>query len=76
MSKNIVQEIKKVLNAIGKELELHDGGVQFIDFKDGILYLSLDGACIGCPASACGLMANVEQKLKMAVPEIRDVVVL
>jgi len=72
----VIQEIKKTLDVIGKELQLHEGGIQFIDFKDGVLYLSFLGSCVACPAFACGSVSNFEQKFIDAVPAIRKVVVI
>jgi len=71
-----VQNIKKALAEINDELQLHEGAVGLVAFKEGVVYLELKGACIGCPASSCGLFANIEQKLKKAVSEIKKVVVL
>jgi len=73
---NIVQKIEAVLAQISQELQLHDGGVSFVEFKNGVAYIEFQGACLGCPASSCGLTANIEQKLKAAVPQIRNIIII
>lgn len=72
----IVKTIDKALAEISVQMQLHNGSISLIDFTDGIAYIELEGACAGCPASACGVMANLEQKLKAAVPEVSKVVAL
>ena len=73
---NVAQKIATVLAEINRELQLHDGGVTLVEFKDGVAYIEFQGACLGCSASSCGLTANIEQKLKAAVPQIRNVVII
>ena len=72
----IILSIKDALKEINKELQLHEGGVALIDFKDGVAYLEFQGSCGGCPASECGVIANLEQKLISAVENVKKVVVL
>jgi len=72
----VLEDIKSALDEINKEMQLHEGGVALIDFKDGVAYVEFQGACGGCPASACDLTANLEQKLIAAVDEVKKVVVI
>ena len=44
-----------------------------VDFKDGVAYIELKGACSGCPSLACGVMVSLEQKLRAAEPEVLKV---
>jgi len=52
-----------------------DGGDVTLDhFEDGIVYLSMQGACSGCPSSTMTLKMGIETKLKDAIPEVMEVV--
>lgn len=52
-----------------------DGGmIVFHSFKDGTVYLTMRGACSGCPSSQITLKAGIEALLKKFVPEVKEVV--
>lgn len=52
-----------------------DGGmIVFHSFKDGIVYLTMRGACSGCPSSQITLKAGIEALLKKFVPEVKEVI--
>ncbi len=70
--KNTVDQICDVLNAKVKPAVAKDGGdIDFKKFKDGIVYLNLQGSCSGCPSSTITLKNGIENLLKHYV---RDVV--
>jgi Fe-S cluster biogenesis protein NfuA len=51
-----------------------DGGDVTLDrFEDGVAYLSMQGACSGCPSSAMTLKMGIETKMKEAIPEVIEV---
>lgn len=51
-----------------------DGGDVTLDrFEDGVAYLSMQGACSGCPSSAMTLKMGIETKMKEAIPEVMEV---
>jgi Fe-S cluster biogenesis protein NfuA len=52
----------------------NDGGdIQLVDYEDGIVYVRLYGACVGCPSSYITLKAGIEHALKQEFPEIKGV---
>lgn len=52
-----------------------DGGmIVFRSFKDGIVSLTMRGACSGCPSSTSTLKGGIEALLKKFVPEVKEVV--
>jgi Fe-S cluster biogenesis protein NfuA len=70
-----VLTIKKVLNEEIRPAVAMDGGdVTFEKFEDGIVYLTMQGSCAGCPSSTMTLKMGIETRLKDAVPSIREVV--
>ena len=51
-----------------------DGGdIAYKGYKDGRLYLSMHGACAGCPSSAVTLKRGIESLIKHYVPEVESV---
>lgn len=52
-----------------------DGGdIEFIEYKDNIVYLMLRGACSGCPKSSITLNLQIKNLLQHFFPEIKDIV--
>lgn len=48
----VVQKIKHILNTEVRPAVAMDGGdIVFQEYKDGIVYLNMLGACSGCPSS-------------------------
>jgi Fe-S cluster biogenesis protein NfuA len=51
-----------------------DGGdIAYRGFADGVVYLTLQGACSGCPSSTATLKQGIESLLKHYVPEVTEV---
>ena len=51
-----------------------DGGhIEFRSFDNGIVKLSLQGSCSGCPSSVITLKSGIEGLLKRMVPEVTEV---
>ena len=54
-----------------------DGGhIAFRSFENGIVSLSMQGSCSGCPSSAITLKSGIEGLLKRMVPEVLEVVAI
>ena len=49
------------------------GDIIFEGFKNGIVYLTLKGACSGCPSSTATLKHGIENLLKHYFPEVKQV---
>lgn len=72
--KETKDKIIEVLDKIRPYLN-HDGGdIEFIDFKDGICYVKLTGACAGCMFSDMTIQNTVEDMLVSEIPEVIKVV--
>ena len=68
-------KVKKVLEEIRPALQADGGDVELVDVTDdGIVKVRLKGACCGCPMSTYTLKMGIEQKLKEAIPEIKEVI--
>jgi Fe-S cluster biogenesis protein NfuA len=54
-------------------VEQDGGDIVYHDFRDGIVYLEMHGACSGCPSSTITLKNGIENLLKHYVPEVQSV---
>ena len=55
-------------------VEMDGGNIEFKSFENGIVTLSMQGACSGCPSSSATLKNGVEGLLKRMIPEVVEVV--
>ena len=71
---DLVKQIKELLDTKVRPAVAMDGGdIVFQDFKDGIVYLNMQGSCSGCPSSTATLKMGIENMLKHYVPEVQEV---
>jgi len=69
-----VEIIKELLDTRVRPAVAMDGGdITFRGFREGIVFLSLQGACAGCPSSSATLKSGVENLLRHFVPGIDSV---
>jgi len=70
----IVRQIRELLDTRVRPAVAQDGGdIIFHDFRDGVVYLHMRGACSGCPSSTATLKHGIENMLRYYVPEVRTV---
>lgn len=70
----LVKEIKELLDTRIRPAVAQDGGdIIFKGYQEGVVYLSLHGACSGCPSSTATLKMGIENMLKHYVPEVTEV---
>lgn len=55
---NVIQNIIQI--RIRPVLQAHGGDIAYKAFKDGVVYVELQGACQGCPGAVETLKGNVE----------------
>ena len=70
----IVKQIKELLDTRVRPAVAMDGGdIVFQSYKEGTVYLHMQGACSGCPSSTATLKMGIENMLKHYVPEVKEV---
>ena len=70
----VVAQIKDLLETRIRPAVAQDGGdIIFQDFREGVVYLHMQGSCSGCPSSTATLKAGIENMLRHYVPEIQEV---
>ncbi len=71
---DIVAQIKELVDTRVRPAVAQDGGdIRYRGFSQGIVYLTMQGACSGCPSSTMTLKNGIEQLLKHYVPEVTEV---
>jgi len=68
-----MDEVKKAIEEIRPQIQSHGGDVTLVDVKDGVVKVSLTGACAGCPMSQMTIQNGIQNHLKQKIPEIRKV---
>ncbi|WP_395463626.1 NifU family protein [Wolbachia endosymbiont of Cantharis cryptica] len=70
----IVNRIKELIESYIKPAVAQDGGdIKFRGYKDGIVYVELQGACSGCPSAAITLKQGVQNMLSYHIPEVSGI---
>ena len=69
----IEEQIKKILGKIRPYLNSEGGDLEYLGFKDGIVYVRMLGACIDCGALDSTLKDGIEALLVENVPEVIEV---
>ena len=63
--------VEKSLEKVRPMLALDGGDLRLLDVKNGKVFVQLQGACIGCPASGQTLKYGIERQLRIDIhPEI------
>ena len=72
--KDIEKKIINILDTKIKPAVANDGGdIKFINYKDGVVKVKLQGSCSGCPSSTITLKRGVQNLLQHYIPEIKQV---
>lgn len=69
----ILHRISSVLEQIRPNIQMDGGDIEFVKFEDGVVYIRMSGACIGCPAAIYTLKMGIEERIKEQVPDVLEV---
>ncbi len=71
---DIIEQIKELIETRVRPAVANDGGdIIYKGFREGVVYLTMQGACAGCPSSTATLKNGIESLLKHYVPEVTEV---
>ena len=71
---DIIDQIKELIETRVRPAVAQDGGdIVYKGHRDGHLYLSMHGACSGCPSSTVTLKRGIESLIRHYVPEVVSV---
>lgn len=68
------EKIKETINIIKPYLNSDGGDIEFISYKDNIVYIKLHGACSMCGYRDDTISDFVLRTIKEEVPEVKDVI--
>lgn len=71
---SIKEKVERALATIRPALQSDGGDVELIAVKDTKVYLTLKGACQGCPSSSVTLKRGVVAAISKEAPEVTEVV--
>jgi Fe-S cluster biogenesis protein NfuA len=70
----IIDQIKDLIETRVRPAVAQDGGdIVYRGYKDGTLFLAMQGACSGCPSSAITLKRGIESLIRHYVPEVETI---
>lgn len=73
-SEDVVAQIKELIETRVRPAVASDGGdIRYRGFREGVVYLAMQGACSGCPSSSATLKHGIEGLLRHYVPEVLEV---
>ncbi|MBE9572334.1 MAG: NifU family protein [Proteobacteria bacterium] len=68
------EKVENALEKVRPSLQADGGDVKLIDVgDDGVVKVTLQGACAGCPMSQMTLKMGIEKILKQNIPEVTSV---
>lgn len=68
-----IQQITDVLENIRPSIQMDGGDVSLVRFTDGVVYIRLSGACVGCPAATYTVKLGIEQAMMNEIPSVQSV---
>ena len=67
---SVEQQIKRILDKIRPYLNSEGGDLEYLGFKDGVVYVRMLGACMDCGALDLTLKDGIEALLIENIPEV------
>lgn len=68
-----IEEIKSVIDKIRPFLNDDGGDIEYVDFKNGIVYVKMIGHCQDCPMLDVTLKESIEVALTSEIEEVIEV---
>jgi Fe-S cluster biogenesis protein NfuA len=63
--------VENVIAKVRPSIKLDGGDIELVDIKNGVVFVQLKGACVGCASSGTTLKFGVERQMKALIhPEI------
>jgi len=67
------EKIIEVIDELRPFLMNDGGNMEFVKFEDNIVYITLQGACMGCPMRNMTLKDGIEKTIISKIPEVKEV---
>jgi Fe-S cluster biogenesis protein NfuA len=70
----VVSQIRELIDTRVRPAVAMDGGdIVYRGFRDGVVFLHMQGACAGCPSASATLKMGIENMLRHYIPEVQAV---
>ena len=69
-----INKIKELLDSLRPYLNMDGGDVEYVDYKDNIVYVKLTGACAACMFSDDTIKNGLYETIKAEIPEVEEVI--
>ena len=66
----IEKQVKEIIKKVRPYIQRDGGDIRYVRFEDGIVYVEMLGACVGCGALDSTLKDGIETILLEEVPGI------
>ncbi len=73
MEKNTEKQVKSLLKKIRPYLQRDGGDLEFLKLENGVVYIRLLGACVGCGSQDDTIKLGIEAMLVDNVPGVIEV---
>ena len=73
-TKTIEQKIIDIINTLRPFLINDGGNIEFIKYENGIVYITMMGACANCLMLDITLKEGIEAAIKEEIPEVKEVI--
>ena len=71
----VFYQIKDLIDKYVKPaVEMDGGNIELKSFDKGVVTVTMQGSCSGCPSSTVTLKSGIEGLLKRQVPQVKEVV--
>lgn len=70
---DLIKRINHTLNKIRPYLQADGGDVEFVDYKDGVVTVTMTGACAGCFMASADISEGVQAILIDEIEEVKAV---
>lgn len=70
---DIINKIKLLIDKLRPFLINDGGNLEFVDFKNGIVYVRMMGACKDCEMMDITLKEGIEEIIISEIPEVKEV---
>lgn len=67
------EKVLEVINDLRPFLMNDGGNIEFVKIEDDIVYIRLQGACVGCPMQDITLKEGIEKVIIDKVPNVKEV---
>lgn len=67
------EKVEKVIEQLRPYLMKDGGNINLVKIENDIVYVSLEGACQGCPMREITFKEGIETAIKNKVPEVKEV---